>query len=228
MNGIKSEQARTTVQQTGESEKAAVQNVYTHWAPLYDASFGGLVTPYRRNIRTAVAACNARDVLEIGIGTGTSLRHYPAGTKVTGIDICPEMLRKAERRVAEGVDAEVILRIADGESLDFPDASFDFVVMLFVVSVTPDPVALLNEVARVLRPGGEVLIINHFAGVKGIKWIERVLAPFSDRIGFHSQMPIETITGHHRFVTLRTRPLWPVGFFSLIQLKLDNIPHSEE
>jgi phosphatidylethanolamine/phosphatidyl-N-methylethanolamine N-methyltransferase len=202
-------------------KKASVRNVYRRWAPVYDATFGSLVKPYRRHIRTVVHECKARDILEVGVGTGMSLHHYPRDTKVTGVDICPEMLLKAQQRVNRGISAEVKLQLGDGESLAFPDDNFDLVVMLFVISVTPDPQTLLNEVARVLRPGGHVLIINHFAGVRGIGWIERLLAPMADHVGFHSQLPITDVLDHPEFSCIRITRLWPIGFFKLVLLRKD-------
>jgi len=218
-----------TLPRSGGSEcdtgKSAVRHVYARWAPFYNATFGGLVTRYRRHIRGIVDASGSRDVLEVGVGTGGSLRHYPKGTKVVGIDMCAEMLEKAQVVVADGVEADVDLRLGDGEKLAFPDASFDLVVMLFVVSVTPNPHALLDEVARVLRPGGRVLIINHFAGVRGITWVERLLAPMADHVGFHSELPLDAVTQHPAFNKLRTTSLWPIGFFQLVTLEVKAVAH---
>ncbi|CBL46112.1 Predicted N-methyltransferase [gamma proteobacterium HdN1] len=216
---ISNETQPNTTHQEGELNKSAVREVYRRLAPLYDATFGILVSRYRGHVRPLVQSTDAHDVLEVGVGTGMSLHHYPKGTRVTGLDMCPEMLGKAQSRVDKGLDAEVELHLGDGERLDFPDHSFDLVVMMFVVSVTPDPVALLDEVARVLRPGGRVLIINHFAGVTGIGWAERLLVPLADRIGFRSRLPISTIISHHRFVPETVKPLWPIGFFNLITLQ---------
>lgn len=198
--------------------KLDVKTAYRRWAPLYDATFGGLVRPYRRHVRVAVDNCRASDVLEVGVGTGLNLPHYPAGTRVVGVDLCEEMLRQAQQRVDRGVAAEVELRLGDGERLDFPDQRFDLVVMLFVISVTPSPVALLDEVARVLRPNGTVLIVNHFSGVKGFRWIEQLVAPMADRIGFRSQLPVDDILAHPLLEPIRVKRLWPVGFFSLVSL----------
>lgn len=202
-----------------KSGKSAIRRVYARWAPIYDATFGAIVKHYRRHVRTSAHAIKARDILEVGVGTGGSLHHYPRGSKVVGIDMCEEMLAKARARVSKGIEANVELRLGDGERLTFPAESFDLVVMLFVVSVTPDPKALLGEVARVLRPGGQVLIINHFAGVTGMKWIERLFAPMADSVGFHSQLDITAITNHPAFEPIQVKRLWPIGFFHLITLK---------
>lgn len=204
---------------SGDLDKEAVCKVYAHWAPFYDATFGTLVKRYRRHVRTTAKTYNAREILEIGVGTGGSLRHYPKDSHVTGIDMCEEMLIKAQKLIDEGVDANVELRLADGESLAFPDKSFDLVVMLFVISVTPDHRKLLDEVARVLRPGGHALIINHFEGVRGFGWIERLVAPMADRVGFRSQLPIHEVHKHPMLTPVKTTRLWPLGFFSLVILE---------
>ena len=201
----------------GTSKHGSV-DVYARWAPTYDATFGGLVARYRRYVTTLVEECDARNVLEVGVGTGLNLPYYPQGTRVTGVDMCPQMLSKAQRRVQAGVAATVELQLGDGERLGFQDGEFDFVVLLFVISVTPNANALLSEVARVLRPGGSVLIVNHFAGVRGFGWLERIAAPLADRIGFRSGLPIEAVCRDRRLALVCVRRLWPLGFFQLVRL----------
>jgi phosphatidylethanolamine/phosphatidyl-N-methylethanolamine N-methyltransferase len=199
------------------SERAVVE-AYRRFAPVYDATFGRVVGRYHRHIGDAVRELNAVDVLEVGVGTGLSLSHYPRGTRLVGVDLSEEMLARARERAGRGVEATVDLRLADGERLGFDDGAFDLVVLPFVVSVTPDPQALLDEVARVLRPGGTVLVLNHFSGVSGLRWIEQLFAPLADRIGFRSDFPLEQLR-HPRLARSTVRALWPIGFFQLVRFE---------
>ncbi len=140
----------------------AVTASYRRWAPVYDASFGAFT---RLGRRRAVEAVNRRSgtVLEVGVGTGLSLRHYAPHLAVTGIDFSAEMLARARARVdALGLAQVVALRRMDARALDFPDASFDTVVAMHVISVVPEPERVIAEMARVCRPGGEVVLLNHF------------------------------------------------------------------
>lgn len=193
-----------------------VRDAYRHWAPFYDFSFGWLVRRYHRLVRETVIVHQARRVLEVGVGTGLCLTQYPAGTHVVGVDLCPEMLGRAQARVDRGVEAAVELRLGDAERLDFADGQFDLVVMMFVVSVTPNPDALLDEVARVLAPGGRALVVNHFSGVPGFRWLERAFMPIAARVGF-TQLPLAAVTGHPKLHAARIDNLWPLGFFSRLE-----------
>ena len=107
--------------------------------------------------------------------------------RITGIDLSAEMLDVARHRVADqrlrNVEA---LREMDAEATDFPDASFDIAVAMLVASVVPHPRQLLAEMRRVVRPGGNILFVNHFAADKGPRWwVERAMAPASRRLGWH-------------------------------------------
>lgn len=201
------------------SNKAAVIRTYDRWAPAYDATFGRIVGHYHEHIGRFIEGLAARRVIEIGVGTGLSLRHYPAGTSVLGVDICPSMLAKAQARLGSGVVANVELQQVDGEALPWADASFDAAVLPFVVSVTPDPLRLLHEVRRVLVPGGSALIINHFAGVHGLRWLERLFSPLARVVGFESNLGLANLLARTDFETVDIRPLPPIGFFTMVHLR---------
>lgn len=198
-------------------KSASVIKVYSAFAPVYDATFGVVVGRYHRHI--GVAARGVRRVLEIGVGTGLTLRHYPASAEVTAVDLCPAMLERAERQVQRGVSAKVTLQLADAERLPFADGSFEMVVLPFVVSVTPEPARLLEEAQRLLAPGGQMVVLNHFAGVSGLRWLERWFAPFAERIGFRSDLTLERVLAMARLQVEEVRRLPPIGFFTFVRLR---------
>jgi len=200
--------------------KDGVVKAYSRWASTYDATFGRVVGHYHWHIAKFVQEVGAQRVIEIGVGTGLSLRHYPAGISVLGVDICPRMLEKARRQQASGATrARIELKLVDGEELPYDPGTFDAVVLPFVISVTPDPKRLLAEAFRVLAPGGHVLIVNHFAGVRGLRWLEKLFSPFARLIGFESDLDLPTLLEGSPLQVMEVRRLRPIGFFTLVHLR---------
>ncbi|ETX30296.1 class I SAM-dependent methyltransferase [Roseivivax isoporae] len=177
-------------------ELDAVKNTYARWAPIYDRTFGALTAGTRACAVGHINALPGRDVLELGVGTGLALPHYGRDRRVTGIDFSDEMLAKARARVSRDrlnqIDA---LLQMDARELTFPDESFDAVAAMHVISVVPEPRRVMAEIARVLRPGGRLVMTNHFSTDRGpMARIERGIAPFADLLGWHSDFPMSTVT----------------------------------
>ncbi len=198
----------------------AVRAAYRRWAAIYDASFGG-VSAWGR--RAAVAAANAlpgRRVLEVGVGTGLALPHYRRDKRVVGIDLSPDMLARARARVAAERLAQVeALHEMDAEATSFADASFDIAVAMFVASVVPHPRRLLAELRRVVRPGGHILFVNHFAAEGGLRWwAERALAPASRALGWHPDFRFEALLPPADLAAARRQAVPPFGLFTLVAL----------
>jgi phosphatidylethanolamine/phosphatidyl-N-methylethanolamine N-methyltransferase len=200
--------------------KDGVVRAYSRWASTYDATFGRVVGHYHWHIASFVKEIGARRVIEIGVGTGLSLPHYPAGISVLGVDLCPRMLEKARRRQESGATkARIELQLVDGEHLPHESGAFDAVVLPFVISVTPDPKRLLAEAFRVLAAGGHVLIVNHFAGVRGLRWLEKAFSPFANLAGFESNLDLTALLEGSPLQIVEIRRLRPIGFFTLVHLR---------
>jgi len=176
-----------------EVENAFVERVYGKLSWVYDLAFGPILQPGRRRALTLMAPGKGTRVLEVGVGTGIGLSLYPHGCHVTGIDFSPQMLERAGERVArEGLSTQLFQM--DAVDLRFPDASFDVVYAPYVISVVPDPVTVLREMRRVCRPGGRLVILNHFRST-GPVWsrVERWLSPLTVHVGFKADLDREAL-----------------------------------
>lgn len=198
----------------------AVRAAYRRWAGVYDAVFGGVSAFGRRRAVAAVNALPGTRVLEVGVGTGLALPHYRVDKRVTGIDLSAEMLALARRRVAEGALGNVDgLHEMDAEATLFADGQFDMAVAMFVASVVPQPRRLLAEMRRVVRPGGHLLFVNHFAAERGPRWwAERALAPLSRKLGWHPDFARVALLPAADMAQARFEPVPPFGLFTLVRL----------
>ena len=143
-----------------EQETARTQARYQRIAPLYDAMEILAERRYAAWRPHLWSLVQGSKVLEVGVGTGKNMPYYPDGLEVTAIDLTPGMLKRTKARLAE-LEANVNLQLGDVQDLDFPTNSFDDVVATFVFCSVPDPVLGLNEVARVLKPSGRLLLLEH-------------------------------------------------------------------
>ena len=200
-------------------DEDAVRLAYRAWAPVYDYSFGVVAGPGRR---LAVSKLNEFDghVLEVGVGTGLSLPRYRRELEVTGIDLSPDMLAKAADRVEKLGLKHVKLNVMDAGNLAFDDETFDAAAVMFVMTVVPNPAAVMAEMRRVLRPGGSAIVINHFSREQGLRAaVERGLARFSHNLGWHPVFPISTITRCPGFRLAETIDVPALGLFTLLRLE---------
>jgi phosphatidylethanolamine/phosphatidyl-N-methylethanolamine N-methyltransferase len=204
-----------------EMREANVRRAYARWAGSYDMTFGRFAESSRM---AAVAQLNLLPpgrVLEVGVGTGMSLPFYQPHLKVTGIDLSPEMLAKARARVARDKlsQVEAILEM-DAAHLDFPDASFDAVAAMYVMTVVPDPAAVMAELARVCKPGGVVMVVNHFSQDHGLRGaVEKGMSRFSERLGWRPVFPVATVMGQMGLVLEEGVKLKPFGLFTLLRFR---------
>jgi phosphatidylethanolamine/phosphatidyl-N-methylethanolamine N-methyltransferase len=209
-----------TTQPRAALDEAAVRDAYRRWAAIYDASFGGISSFGRRHIIADINQLPGKRVLEVGVGTGLALPLYHPSKRVTGIDLSAEMLARARSKVAAQKLAHVdALLEMDAESTSFPDGSFDIAVAMFVASVVPNPRRLLGEMRRVVRPGGHIMFVNHFAAERGPRWwVEWALAPASRRLGWHPDFAMGALLSAEERREAQVRPMAPFGLFTLVQL----------
>ena len=203
-------------------DRASITRAYDRWAPVYDFVFGKVFATGRAASIAAAESVGGR-ILEVGIGTGISLERYSRNNRITGIDISAPMLRKAQERVqALGLTNVDALSVMDAAKLAFPDASFDVVVAQYVITAVPDPDGTLDEFARVVRPGGEIILVNHLGAESGPRALfEAAFAPIARRLGWRPEFRFERIANwaarHGGVKLLERRPMPPMGHFSLIR-----------
>jgi phosphatidylethanolamine/phosphatidyl-N-methylethanolamine N-methyltransferase len=203
-------------------DRGTVEKAYARWAPVYDLVFGKVFDAGRQASIAAAERVGGR-ILEVGVGTGISLPDYARTNRLVGIDISAPMLRKAaDRVVAHKLDNVDALAVMDAKHLAFPDGFFDVVVAQYVITAVPDPEATLDEFARVVKPGGEIVLVNHIGAESGArKTFELAFAPVARRLGWRPEFPWERLTtwmartpGIH---LIERKPMPPLGHFSLIR-----------
>jgi phosphatidylethanolamine/phosphatidyl-N-methylethanolamine N-methyltransferase len=209
-----------------ELDKATVAKAYARWAPVYDLVFGA-VFDHGRKAAIAAAERVGGSILDVGIGTGLSLTDYSRDNRLCGVDLSEPMLRKAQERVeAFNLSNVDVLAVMDAEKLGFPDAFFDCVVAQYVITVVPDPEATLDEFARVTKPGGEIILVNHIGAEEGLrKAFERWFAPMARRLGWRPEFPWARLSEWAERAdgirVIERRPMPPLGHFSLIRFGKD-------
>jgi phosphatidylethanolamine/phosphatidyl-N-methylethanolamine N-methyltransferase len=205
-----------------ELDKISLLKAYALWAPVYDLVFGAVFERGRRAATAAAERVGGR-ILEVGVGTGISLPGYSPQNRIIGIDLSEAMLRKARRRVAELALTNVEkLEVMDAEHLSFADASFDVVVATHVISTVPNPEAALDECARTLRPGGEMILLSRIGADAGLRHlIERLLQPIVCRLGWRAEFRWDRFVHWTERRTdmrlIERRPMPPFGHFSLLR-----------
>src|SRR5271170_2238659 len=206
-------------------DRAMVEHAYDRWAPVYDLVFGGV---FGKGRRAAILATNhiGGRVLEVGVGTGISLPQYAANLRIFGTDISEAMLRKAQQRVSElGLNNVEGLAVMDAERLEFPDNSFDVVMAQYVVTAVPNPETALDEFARVLRPGGEMILLTRVSADAGMRrFIEQRLQPVVRPLGFRTaefswSRYAKWLAGAQGVELVERRLIPPLGHFSLLRIR---------
>lgn len=197
---------------------AASQRGYRIFAPLYDWVFGLSLSHGRRVALAALAAGPGERVLEVGIGSGQSLRSYAAGVQLTGIDVSREMLAKAEQRLQRApVAASARLLEMDAGAMNFDDASFDKAVLLFVVAGLPDPARAVREVRRVCRRGATIVIASHFRSRRPLlRVFDAVLAPIYAVLRYRDDLDQDAFLADSGLELIEARPVNLFGYSTVL------------
>ncbi len=170
-------------------EKRQVERAYELYAPVYDFIFDWVFAPGRNAAIQHLGVKANEMVLEVGIGTGLNLPLYPASCRLTGIDLSGDMLDKAVERARKLAMPNVALKVMDATSMDFAENEFDKAVATYTISAVPDPVAVLREMRRVVKPGGALVILNHFRSQRRFSgFVEDLMAPVCTRLGWKSNL----------------------------------------
>ena len=175
----------------GDIDREGVEKAYGRWAPVYDLVFGKVFDHGRQSTIAEADKIGGR-VLDVGVGTGLSLSEYSRSTKLCGVDISEPMLRRALKRVRTlGLTNVETLAVMDAKNLAFKDSYFDAVVAQYVITAVPDPERTLDDFIRVLKPGGELILVNHIGAESGPRRIfELAFAPLARRLGWRPEFPV--------------------------------------
>lgn len=194
---------------------------YRRFAPIYDALFGAVLQPGRkRGIQSLQCQADQR-ILEVGVGTGLSLDLYPSTASVVGIDLCPDMLKRAQARVQTRQLNNVRALIQmDGRKMSFADNSFDKVIAMYVIPAMTDPCPLVSEMRRVCKTDGELIFINHFQSNGPIVGtIERLLTPLWRWLNYRTDLRLEDFLRDAKLEVFETHSTNVFGYATLVRCK---------
>jgi ubiquinone/menaquinone biosynthesis C-methylase UbiE len=207
-----------------DPDKQLMEKAYARWAPIYDALCGPIFLNGRRAAANAAREVGGK-VLEIGVGTGLSFDDYDETTEITGIDLSEPMIAKARERASSGRYPFVKdLRVMDAHDLTFPDGSFDCVVGQFVITLVENPERVMSECVRVVRPGGQIILVNHLYSERGLAAaVERLLAERARALGLRPEFPFARLAvwarSHGGAELIERRKVPPFGLYTLVRFR---------
>jgi phosphatidylethanolamine/phosphatidyl-N-methylethanolamine N-methyltransferase len=214
---------RTVGSEVYTFDRGLVEKAYAGWAPFYDVVFGAVMSAGRLAAVRAAERVGGR-ILEVGVGTGISLGEYSLSNRIVGIDLSEPMLRRARARVFRRQLANVeTLAVMDAERLGFEDRYFDVVVAQYVIPAMPAPEAALDEFARVVKPDGEIVLVNHLGAETGLlRRCETGIAPIVRHLGWRPEFPFARLAAWAQragFRLVERRRLKPFGHFTLMRYR---------
>ena len=195
-----------------------VERVYSAYAGVYDQIFGKIFHESREAAVRNLGVQPAERILEVGVGTGIALPYYPQTCEVVGIDLSDGMLQKAKERVNLHGLTHVTLQQMDAGDMGFPEDSFDTVMAAYVVTAVPDYRKVVIEMIRVCKPGGRIIMLNHFSnGNKVIATLERAISPFCKHLGFRTDLSLNTVLAGTTLQVLKKKKVNPLRFWHLVE-----------
>ena len=198
----------------------SIKKAYRRYAKVYDFYFGAVFQPGRKAVIDKISWRAGDRVLEVGVGTGLSLPLYPRFVSVTGVDISAEMLARAHARCDREELGNVELNVMDAENMQFPDDAFDKVIAMYVASCVPHPARLVDEMRRVCKPSGELIIVNHFQSDNPvIGRVETLLAPLSRLLGFRPHFSLDAFAAEAGLHVVDESPVNLFGYWKLLRAR---------
>ena len=195
-----------------------VERVYSSYASVYDQTFGKVFQQSREAAVRGLPVQPGDRVLEVGVGTGEALPLYPTNCEILGIDLSEGMLEKAHNRVRTHELDHVSLQQMDAGQMEFMDDSFDIVMAAYVVTAVPDYRKVVNEMIRVCKPGGLIVMLNHFSnGNKVIAAVEKFISPLCKHIGFRTDLSLNTVLEGTTLLVKRKEKVNPLRFWHLVE-----------
>ena len=196
----------------------SLERVYTNYSSVYDQTFGKAFNQSREFAVRGLPIAANDEVLEVGVGTGIALPLYPPHCKITGIDLSEGMLKVAQERIDKYRLNHVTLQRMDAGQMDFEDNSFDLVMAAYVVTAVPDYRKVVSEMIRVCRPGGRIVMLNHFSnGNKLIAAVEKLISPMCQRIGFRTDLSLNHVLESTSLQVTKKEKMNPLRFWYLVE-----------
>ena len=199
-----------------EGAQAHQSKLYYEFSHLYDRVFTRVFYPRIAQVIRSLNIEPGARVLEVGVGTGLSLDAYPTHCQVTGVDLAPDMLEQAQEKIVRNGWRHLDVMEMDALNLKFADSSFDYVMAFHVVSVVPDVRRMMAEMLRVTRPGGTLVIINHFRSRNRLlAALDSLIEPITRRLGWHT-LSLEDVTGNVPLEITRTYKTAKRSLFTIV------------
>lgn len=191
--------------------------IYTDFARFYDRVFTVAFEDHEHEVIESLNLRPGQRVLEVGVGTGMALDAFPPYVHLVGIDSSEDMLAHAREKIGEGGLSHVEIRQGDALNLDFPDASFDDVVSFHVITVVPEPGRMMDEMLRVCKPGGRIVIVNHFASPNPLLYfINTLINPVTKLLGWTSRLRYRDILAGRPIAVERCEPVSRLSLHTVI------------
>jgi len=206
-------------------DREQIERVYSSYAGVYDRLFGRVFQDSREAVVRNLSIRPSERVLEVGVGTGLCLPLYPAHCEITAIDVSDAMLQKAAARVKDQGLSNVKLLQMDAGAMTFADDSFDLVIAAYVVTAVPDYRKLMSEMVRVSRPGGRLVLLNHFTQASPmIAAVEKAISPICVKIGFRTDLSVDEVIDGWPLIKERDDRVKPLGMWHVVECVNDKKP----